>query len=180
MSERRSGSHTTATIPANRISVVGITPNTVRVSASDKPSLTLPPGPGRTSSAMPKYTALVASVAMMGCSRPMTTSAAFSAPAARPVASTQRMPKTTPSGVPLTSTDDTQHDRIITMPTDRSSPRVMTGKVCAMATRASSTALLEAVVMMLALIARGCSCRNTLNIMANTPSATRGKAFCRR
>ena len=48
--------------------------------------------------------------------------------------------------VPTTIAEARQFASTKTEPTERSSPRVSTGMVCAMATSASSTALLAAVV----------------------------------
>ena len=59
-------------------------------------------------------------------------------------------PNAVSAGVPTTSQDARQLVRMKIMPTDRSMPAVSTTSVCAIATKASSTPLLEAVCTTLA------------------------------
>ena len=70
----------------------------------------------------------------------------FRAPQALPVRSTATTPSAVSRGVPKTRVEARQLASTKTMPTDRSSPAVSTGSVWAMATNASSTPLLAAVV----------------------------------
>ena len=116
------------------------------MSASARSDCTSPPGTGRRPSARPKYTVPVASVVMIGCSRPTTMISPLMKPHSAPTASTATTPSAACSGVPTTRCEARQLASTNTMPTDRSMPEVNTGKVCAIATIASSTPLLAAVV----------------------------------
>ena len=73
------------------------------------------------------------------------------APHKAPVTSTPTTPSAVDNGVPTTMAEARQLASTITMPTDRSMPAVNTTSVCAMATIASSTPLLAAVVATFAL-----------------------------
>ena len=73
------------------------------------------------------------------------------APQARPVSRTPRTPSVALAAVPTTIHEARQLVRTNTAPTERSMPAVMTTKVCAIATSASSTPLLAAVCTTLAL-----------------------------
>ena len=72
------------------------------------------------------------------------------APQINPVSNTPTMPRLTIAGEPITIQEARQLVRTNTMPTERSMPAVSTTKVCAIATRASSTPLLAAVCTTLA------------------------------
>ena len=87
----------------------------------------------------------VANVTMIGCKRPYTTIAPFRKPAAAPAQRTMKTPIATSNGPPMTRVEAMQLVMMNIVPTDRSSPRVSTGTVCAMATSASSTAFTAAV-----------------------------------
>jgi hypothetical protein len=84
-------------------------------------------------------------VATIGCSRPKMTMAPLRAPHRSPARSTTATPKAVSAGVPTTSQEARQLVRMNIIPTDRSMPAVMTTSVCAIATKASRTPLLEAV-----------------------------------
>src|SRR5450830_319400 len=64
-----------------------------------------------------------------------------------PTASTTTMPSAACAGLPTTRCEARQLASTNTMPTDKSIPAVKTGSVCAIATMASSTPLLAAVVI---------------------------------
>jgi len=72
------------------------------------------------------------------------------APHSSPVPSTATTPKAVSMPVPMTSQEARQLVSVKIMPTERSMPAVITTSVCAMATKASSTPLLEAVCTTLA------------------------------
>src|SRR5262245_10226269 len=111
---------------------------------------------------------------MIGCNRPNTTTTPLSAPHATPTSSTSATPSPISSGVPVITVDATQLVITNTLPTDRSRPAVRTGRVWAIATSASSTPLLAAVLMMSALNPAGCWVANTANIAANSTAASIG------
>ena len=83
------------------------------------------------------------------------------------------------SGEPTTIADARQLASTITMPTDRSMPEVSTTIVCAIATMASSTPLLAAVVATLAFSPAGWFEAYTANITTN-PAAASSVARCSR
>ena len=69
----------------------------------------------------------------------------LTAPQARPVSRTPTTPSAAVDAVPTTIHDARQLVSTNTAPTERSMPAVITTKVCAIATSASSTPLLAAV-----------------------------------
>ena len=90
---------------------------------------------------------------MIGCRRPYTTMAPLTKPASAPDSRTTATPAArvawwirAPSSIggAMTTAEPTQFDMMKIMPTERSRPRVSTGRVCAMATSASSTPVLAA------------------------------------
>ena len=85
---------------------------------------------------MPMAIAPDASVAMMGWMRPYTTMQPFRKPKAVPAARQATTPRTICTGDPATRWLARQFTSVMTAPTDRSSPPISTGTVCAMATRA--------------------------------------------
>jgi hypothetical protein len=132
-------------VAASTTRLVGNTPNILEVKTSARVSLTEPPGVGRNSSASPKKIALVAMVVTIGCSLPKIIIRPFKVPQASPAANTATMPKPVCSGVPTTSQDARQLHSTRTIPAERSMPAVITTRHCAIATNASSVALLDAV-----------------------------------
>ena len=98
----------------------------------------LPPGIGRSRYAIPVKIAPVASVAMIGWILPATTTTPLKNPQAAPASSVTAMPPTICAVEPLTRCEATQLLSASTDPTERSSPPVSTGSVCAIAANASA------------------------------------------